>query len=139
MTDGHSKQLLVSAIRFVKGQLDEIAGINEVIAERCKDARDQGFDSGKIREVARWLRKVEKHGRDKMDEAEAIFDLYRSVVDTGGADLDTMMDDARDRALLKMFAGEDQVEKKLSASRKRVSTALALAQASKAAREAAGE
>ena len=133
--DGQSKTLLVGFIKRVKAHMDEVAEINEQIAEECKEAKDRGFDGTKIREVSRWLRKIDKHGREKVDEAEAIFDLYRSTVNGGEAQLDAMMDSARDRALLAMFAPDDQVEKKLNASRKKMKTALALAGAAKAARQ----
>ncbi|GAA4220234.1 hypothetical protein GCM10022253_23910 [Sphingomonas endophytica] len=132
--DGQSKLLLVGFIRRVKAHMDEVAEINEVIAAECKEAKSRGFDGTKIREVARWLRKIDKHGREKVDEAEAIFDLYRSVVGGGEDGFDAMMDSARDRALLAMFAPDDQVEKKLDASRKSMQRALALAAGAKAAR-----
>lgn len=132
--DGQSKLLLVGFIQRVKAIMDEVAELNADIAEECKEAKDRGFDGTKIREVARWLRKIDKHGRDKVDEAEAIFDLYRSVVGGTETKFDDMMDSARDRALLAMFAPDDQVEKKLNASRKRMNTALALAAGARAAR-----
>nr|WP_246346481.1 GapR family DNA-binding domain-containing protein [Sphingomonas endophytica] len=125
---------MVGFIRRVKAHMDEVAEINEVIAAECKEAKSRGFDGTKIREVARWLRKIDKHGREKVDEAEAIFDLYRSVVGGGEDGFDAMMDSARDRALLAMFAPDDQVEKKLDASRKSMQRALALAAGAKAAR-----
>ena len=132
--DGQSKLLLVGFIRRVKAIMDEVADLNADIADECKEAKDRGFDGTKIREVARWLRKIDKHGRDKVDEAEAIFDLYRSVIG-GEVKLDEMMDSARDRALLAMFAPDDQVEKKLDASRARMNKALALGAAARMARQ----
>lgn len=132
--DGHSKLLLVGFIRRVKAHMDEVADINAAMAEECKEAKSRGFDGTKIREVARWLRKIDKHGREKVDEAEAIFDLYRTIEGGGETKFDDMMDSARDRALLAMFAPDDQVEKKLNASRKSMQRALALAAGAKAAR-----
>jgi uncharacterized protein (UPF0335 family) len=85
--DGQSKTLLVGFIKRVKAHMDEVAEINEQIAVECKEAKDRGFDGTKVREVARWLRKIDKHGREKVDEAEAIFDLYRSTVNGGEAQL----------------------------------------------------
>ncbi|ARS29065.1 GapR family DNA-binding domain-containing protein [Sphingomonas sp. KC8] len=140
MTDGvdsgHSKTLLVGFVKRVKSLADEIGDLQTDISEVCKEAKTAGFDSTKIREVVSWLRKVDKHGREKMDESEAIFDLYRSVADGGAVKLDEMMDSARDRALLKMFAGEDQIEKKLDKRRQTMRAALAMAQAAKSARDA---
>lgn len=132
--DGQSKLLLVGFIRRVKAIMDEVADLNADIAEECKEAKNRGFDGTKIREVARWLRKIDKHGRDKVDEAEAIFDLYRSVIG-GEVKLNEIMDSARDRALLAMFAPDDQVEKKLDASRARMNKALALGAAARMARQ----
>lgn len=104
----HAKQLLLGHIRAVRDLREQRRELNAAIAERKKDARDQGFDGTKIEEVVRWIEKVEKHGRDVMDESEALYDLYRSTWDGGGVDFDALMDDARDRALLKMFAPDDQ-------------------------------
>ena len=135
MTDeGQSKTLLVGFINRVKALSDEIGDLQADVTEVCKEAKGAGFDPTKIREVVGWLRKIDKHGRDKVEEAEAIFDLYRSVVQGGTIKLDEMMDSARDRALLAQFAGTDQVDRKLDARRKRMSTALALAAAAKQAR-----
>src|SRR3546814_3636355 len=81
---GDSKQMLAGFVNRVKTIADQIKELQADITDECKDARDAGFDSTKIREVVRWLQKIDKHGREKVDEAETIFDLYRSVVDTGG-------------------------------------------------------
>jgi uncharacterized protein (UPF0335 family) len=111
-TSGHSKDMLLGFIRRVQDRREARREINADIAEIKKEARHAGFDSTKIEEVVRWLEKVDKHGRDVMDEAEAIYDLYRSVHDGQGQDFDAMMDDARDRALLKVFAPDDQLAPK---------------------------
>jgi len=111
-TSDHSKELLLGHIRAVLDYREQVREINADKAERKKTAKDQGFDPVKIEEVARWVEKVNKHGRDVMDEAEAIYDLYRSVHDGQGQDFDTLMDGARDRALLKIFAPEDQTSPK---------------------------
>ena len=107
-SSSHSKELLLGHIRAVRDLREQRRELNAEIAERKKDARDQGFDGTKIEEVVRWIEKVEKHGRDVMDESEAVYDLYRSTWDGKGQDFDAIMDDARDRALLKMFAPDDQ-------------------------------
>lgn len=129
MTDvgGHSKTLLVAFVNRVKRLEDERADLAADASEVCKEARDAGFDATKIREVVRWLRKVEKHGRETMDNAEQIFDLYRSVVDGGAVPLDEMMSTARDRALLKIFAPDDQMGGQLTQRTKKMNNALALA------------
>ncbi len=130
---GQSKTLLTSYVKRVKAREDEIAEIRADVSEICKEARDAGFDSTQIREVVRWLIKLDKHGRAAMDEAEAIFDLYRSVVDGGAVKFDEMMTEARDRALLKIFAPDDQMDAGLNKRRKTARTAATL---SRAAREA---
>lgn len=132
--EGQSKTLLVGFINRVKALADEIGDLQADITDVCKEAKQAGFEPTKIREVVAWLRKIDKHGREKVDEAEAIFDLYRSVVQGGAVKLDEIMTDARDRALLAVFAPEDQVDRKLDARRKRMTTALALAAAAKQAR-----
>lgn len=134
-TGGHSKTLLVGFVNRAKALADEIAALQADITDVCKEGKSAGFEPTKIREVVRWLRKVEKHGREKVDEAEAIFDLYRSVVDGGTVPLDELMTEARDRALFKIFAGEDQLGDKLTDRRKRMNTALALAAGARKARE----
>lgn len=133
---GQSKTLLLGFVNRVKHLADEIGDLQADITEICKEAKGAGFEPTKIREVVRWLRKVDKHGREKMEEAEAIFDLYRSIVEGGAVKLDEMMNDARDRALLKIFAPDDQVERNLDKRRKTMRTALAMAQAAQAARNA---
>jgi uncharacterized protein (UPF0335 family) len=133
----HAKQLLVSHIRAVKALREQRSDINAEISARKKEAKDQGFDGTKIEEVVRWIEKVEKHGRDVMDEAEALYDLYRTTWDGGGIDLDALMDDARDRALLKMFAPDAQQEVKgPTKKQKAVADALAMAEANRAMRDA---
>ena len=105
MSEGeHSKTLLLGFIRRGKAIADEIGDLQTDLSEVCKEAKGAGFEPTKIREVIGWLRKIEKHGREKVEEAEAIFDLYRSVADGGAVKLDEMMDSARDRALLAVFS-----------------------------------
>lgn len=132
--EGQSKTLLLGLIRRGKAIQDEIKDLQADLSGVVKEGKDIGFDGTKIREVISWLCKIDKHGREKVDEAEAIFDLYRSVADGGAVKLDEMMDNARDRALLAIFAPEDQTEKKLNKRRQTMRSALAMAQAAKAAR-----
>lgn len=136
MTEGpdHSKTLLLSFVNRVKRLLDEIGDLQADVSDVVKEAKSAGFNGPKIRAVAQWLRKIDKDGRDQVDEAEAIFDLYRSVVDGKASSLDDMMNDARDRALLKIFAPVDQVGPKLSDRTRKAKDALLMAQAAKHAR-----
>jgi uncharacterized protein (UPF0335 family) len=133
--DGQSKSLLVGFVNRVKALKDEIAELQADARDVLKEAKGAGFDPVKIGEVVRWLMKVDKHGRDKMEEAEAIFDLYRSVVGGGAVSFDDMMDDARDRALLKIFAPDDQVTPKLTNRVKAARTAAVMAHAARAAEQ----
>jgi uncharacterized protein (UPF0335 family) len=136
LPEGQSKTLLLGFVNRVKALADEIGDLQADISEVVKEAKAAGFDGTKIREVVAWLRRIDKHGRDRIDEAEAIFDLYRQVVDGRAQRLDEMMDDARDRALLKIFAPDDQVTPKLNQRTKKARDAATLARAAKQAREA---
>lgn len=133
---GESKTLLAGFVNRVKSIADEIKDRQADVTDICKEAREAGFDSTKIREVVRWLQKIDKHGREKVDEAETIFDLYRSVVDTGGKSLPEAMETERDKQLLAMFAPDDQVDANLSKRRKTMRNSMALARAAREARKA---
>lgn len=133
---GQSKTLLVGFINRVKTLADEIGEIQADISDICKEAKSAGFDSTKIREVVSWLRKIDKQGRDKVDEAEAIFQLYCQVVDGRAQGFDQMMDSARDRALLAIFAPTDQVDAKINQRTRKARDAVAMAKAAKQARQA---
>lgn len=136
---GHARDLLIGHIRAVKDWRAQRREINSCIAEQKKQARDQGFDGTKIEEVVRWIEKVEKHGRDVMDESEALYELYRNTWDGGGKDFSEMMDDARDRALLKLCAPDDQTAPKgPTKKQKAVADALAAAQCNRALRPDGG-
>jgi uncharacterized protein (UPF0335 family) len=131
---GQSKTLLVAFVNRIKALREERTALTQDIAGVRKEAKEAGFDSRKIEEVVRWLEDVEKNGRDEMDTAEAIFDLYREVVEGGGQSFDDMMSEARDKALLKIFAPVDQVEAKVNARTQKMRNAIAMAKAAKAAR-----
>ncbi|WP_181883550.1 GapR family DNA-binding domain-containing protein [Sphingorhabdus pulchriflava] len=105
---GHSKELLIGFVRRVKDLRQQVRDLNADKADVKKEARTAGFDSTKIEEVVRWMERCEKHGQTEMEEAEALFDLYRDAVAGKGMDFDEIMNDARDRALLKKFAPDDQ-------------------------------
>ncbi|KQO57683.1 GapR family DNA-binding domain-containing protein [Sphingomonas sp. Leaf257] len=135
MSEGHSKDLLASYVRRAKAILDQVRDLQADMRDLKKEAKGDGFDGTKIGEVARWQCKVEKHGREVVDESEAIFDLYRTVVDGKAAKFDDMMDTARDRALLKIFAPEDQVEQKLNRRRADMNKGLALIAGRRAAEQ----
>lgn len=136
MSGDHSQTLLKAFIDRVKRLEDERAELGADITDVVKEARGAGFDGTKIREVVRWLRKCEKNGREAMDEAEALFDLYRMAIDGKAESFDSMMDEARDRALLKIFAPDDQIAPKLNVRAQRAKVATALAKAAAMARGA---
>jgi uncharacterized protein (UPF0335 family) len=137
MTDipaNQSKTLLVGFVNRVKALADEIGELQADMSDVCKEAKGAGFEPVRIREVVRWLRKIDKHGRGAVDEAEAIFDLYRQIVEGKAKGFDAIMDSARDRALLKIFAPDDQVDAKINQRTKKMRDAVAMARAAKAAR-----
>ncbi|MPT48268.1 MAG: DUF2312 domain-containing protein [Sphingobium sp.] len=134
MNGGQSKTLLVGYVRRLKDIADQIGELQADMTEICKEAKSAGFLPVRLREVVSWLRKVDKHGREKVEEAEAIFDLYRTVIDGKTQNFEAMMNDARDRALLRQFAPDDQMEAKLSKSRQTMRNALAMAKMAKEAR-----
>lgn len=126
--EGRSKTLLVAFINRVKAIEDQRADLAADAADVCREAKGAGFEPTKVREVVRWLRRIDKHGRAKVDEAEAIFDLYRSAM--GGT---VKLEEVTGDAILRAMFAEDQVDTKLDKSRQRMRAALALAAASKAA------
>ncbi|AKM09865.1 GapR family DNA-binding domain-containing protein [Croceicoccus naphthovorans] len=126
-SSGHAKQILLGYLRRIRALRDQRREINEDIAEVRKEAKDAGFSARRIEEVVRWQEECEKHGREVVDEAEALFDLYRMVADGQGLAFDEMMDDARDRALVKMFAGEDQTAPKPPTAKVRAASDAAIA------------
>lgn len=126
-SSGHAKQMLVGYLRRVRQLRDDRRAIGEDLAELRKEAKAAGFDARRIEEVVRWQEECEKKGRDRVDEAEALFDLYRMVADGQGLDFEEIMDDARDRALLKMFAGDDQTEPKPPTAKVRAANAAMIA------------
>lgn len=130
-----SPELLKAFVDRVKRLEDERAELAEDVAGVVKEAKLAGFDGTLVRRVVAWLRKVEKHGREKVDEAEALFDLYRSFADPGAAKIEDMMEEARDKALLKVFAPDDQITAKLTRRRQAMQSAAALAAAAARARE----
>ena len=122
----HSRTMLVGYIRRVLEHREIVRDENSAKAETKKAAKDDGFDPVKIEEVCRWIEKIDKHGRDAMDEAEAIYDLYRQVYDGQGKSLSEIMDDARDRALVAQFAAQPE-EKVKAPTQKQKAAADALA------------
>lgn len=122
----HSRDMLVGYIRQILNIREGVRDLNAEKAEIKKEAKAAGFDPVKIEEVARWVEKVDKHGRDEMDEAEALYDLYRQVFDGQGKAIGEMMDSARDRALVNMFANDDQLNPK-APTRKQTAATNALA------------
>ena len=134
MSEGQSKVLLASYVKRAKAIIDQVIALQGDMRELKKAAKNDGFDGTKIGEVARWLAKVDKHGREAEGEAEALSHRSRSDADGGAVNFDDM-DSARDRALLKVFAGEDQVEQKLNRRQKDMNKAKALIAGRKAAEQ----
>lgn len=134
MTSDHSATLLKGFVTRVLRLRESIAELQADVRDVRKEAKLAGFDAVKLLEVVRWLEKVEKHGRPAMEEAEALLDLYRTAVDGKAASFDDMMNDARDRALLKIFAPDDQVSPKLNRRVAAMQHAATMARAAKMAR-----
>lgn len=134
LAGGQSKTLLVAFVNRIKNLREQRSALTADIGDVRKEAKEAGFDSRKIEEVVRWMEDCEKHGRTEMEAAEMIFDLYREVVEGGGQSFDSMMSEARDKALLKIFAPEDQMEAKVTARVQKMRDAIAMAKAAKAAR-----
>lgn len=130
-----AKALLLDFIRRLRALRDQRREINADMAEVRSEAKAAGFDAKRIEMVVRWQEECEDKGREIVDEGEALFDLYRSVVDGEGKNLEEIMDDARDRALLKIFAPDDQLAPKGPTKReKAVNDALAAAACNRAMR-----
>ena len=106
-SDTDSEQRLRAFIKRILHLREERKAITDDIADVSKEAKAAGFDSVKITEVCRWLERCEKHGRDAMVEAEAIFDLYREVAEDSGGPLSALFDQAKDKALVELFAGKE--------------------------------
>ena len=81
-TDARLKFFIDRVLRL-KEEQDALADdIREVYAE----AKGEGFDKTAMGEVVAYLRKIEKKGRDAVDERGAIFDLYLSTYEASGMD-----------------------------------------------------
>jgi uncharacterized protein (UPF0335 family) len=131
-----AKAKLIGYIRRLRALRDQRRDINADMAEVRKEAKNEGFDAKRIEMVVRWQEECEDKGREIVDEGEALFELYRSVVDGEGRNLSDLMDDARDRALLKIFAPDDQADVRGPTKKvKAVNDALAMAQANRALRD----
>lgn len=99
-----SEQRLRALIARVLNLRGERAAITADIGEVMKEAKGAGFDSVKITEVCRWIERCDKHGREAMLEAEALFQLYRDVAEGPVAPLAEQFEAARDKVLVEMFA-----------------------------------
>jgi uncharacterized protein (UPF0335 family) len=131
----HAKQQLMNGLRRCRALRDQRREINADLAEWRKEHKDLGFDPQRMEMVVRWQEDVDDKGRELVDEGEALYELYRSVVDGEGQNLEEIMGDARDRALLKIFAPTDQQDVRgPTKKQKAVNDALAMAAANKAMR-----
>jgi len=108
----------------------EIAVLRAQESGRKKLAKEEGFEVQQLHLVVRWFEKVAKFGIDAMKAGEATFGLYRGTIDQHHARAHAS---DRDRALMEMFAGGEDLLVK-PAARKGVSSAAALARAAKEAR-----
>lgn len=132
----HAKAQLMDLMRRCRALRDQRREVNKDLGELRTEAKDLGFDAKRLEMVVRWQEDVEDKGRDVVDEGEALYELYRSVVDGEGQNLDEIMGGARDRALLKIFAPDDHQDVRSTPTRKQqaVNSALAMAAANKAMR-----
>jgi len=108
----HAKSMLLDFIRRLRALRDQRREINADMRELRSEAGDAGFSAKAIESVVRWQEECEDKGRADVDEFEALVELYRITVDGEGQNLAEIMDEARDRALLKIFAPEDQLKPK---------------------------
>lgn len=104
-----AKKALLGHIRAIAALREARREINADIAERKKMAKDEGFEAKRIEEVVRWQEQCDKHGREAVDDVEAMFELYRNVLEGEAKPLSDQMATDRDRELLAVFAGEDQL------------------------------
>lgn len=74
------KQLIDRILRLKEEQDARGEDIREVYAE----AKGRGYDKTVLGNVVSHLRKLDKVGRDALNEREAIFDLYLTAYETGG-------------------------------------------------------
>jgi uncharacterized protein (UPF0335 family) len=134
--DDDSPRQLRALIKRVLGLREERSAITADIGDVLKEARARGFDSKKITEVCQWLERVDKHGRDAMVEAEALFDLYRDIAEEPDRPLSDAFSAARDKVLVAMFAGGDEPPAPKETKRHRaLRAAMANAQAARRALE----
>jgi uncharacterized protein (UPF0335 family) len=134
LPDGQSREALVAYINELKEREDQISEIREEQSEICKSAKDSGFSVAGLRDIVRWLKKVDRHGLVKVEEAEALFDLYRQVHQGGAQRFDEIVASAQNQALMAKFVGSDQIEQQLSRRRREMSKAADMARGAREAR-----
>lgn len=127
LEDATQAAALVEHVLFLLDLRAEIAVLRGQERDRRGLAKAEGFDAKQLALVVRWFEKIAKHGEEAMRAGEATFQLYRGTVEAHQAS--ASMTTERDRALFDKFAGAEPTEKKVSARRKRVATALLLARA----------
>lgn len=79
-TEAEIKQFIDRVLRLKEEQDTLGEDIREVYAE----AKGRGYDKTVLGNVVSHLRKLDKVGRDAINEREAIFDLYLTAYETGG-------------------------------------------------------
>lgn len=127
LEDASQAAALVEHVIFLLDLRAEIAVLRAQESDRRKLAKAEGFEVKQLQLVVRWYEKVAKWGLEAMQAGEAVFGIYRGTFDTHQAR--SAMTTERDRALMDKFAGENPAEKKATARRKRVNSALLLARA----------
>lgn len=127
LEDASQAAALVEHVIFLLDLRAEIAVLRAQESDRRKLAKTEGFEVKQLQLVVRWYEKVAKFGLEAMQAGEAVFGIYRGTFDAHQAR--SGMTTERDRALMDKFAGENPAEKKATARRKRVTSALLLARA----------
>lgn len=79
MSNSRLKSFIDRVLRLKEEEDTIKADIREVYAEM----KGEGFDKAVAGQLVAHLRKVEKKGRDEVDNANAIFDLYLSEYENG--------------------------------------------------------
>lgn len=132
--DPETERRLRGLITRVLNLREERAGITSDIAVVLKEARDTGFDSRKITEACIWVEKCNKHGRETMVLAEQVYHIYRDVAQGPVRPLAEQFADAKDRALVEIFASPPEEKPKVPKRVKAAEDAAALARAARIAR-----
>lgn len=124
-----SEEQLRAIICRILEMRGERSDMTKAIAIELRKARAAGFSPVKIAEACRWLEKCDAHGRERMLEAEELFQIYRDIGEGPKPEV-TVEGDSK---LVAMFAapGGAAPTKAASAKVKGISDAIAMAQISR--------